>query len=107
MGCSFSERRQYVAGNTGSACSFGTKQLTGTRSKTAADQRDAFMLPSCHKQVEAVQKNAKSLGSHVGICKLDNLPRRKASMQMTMQRRGAINGVRSAKRTVKGSANGR
>lgn len=106
-GCNLSEHCCCAAENRRGTCNTGAKQLTGTRSKTAADQQDVFTVPSCQKQVAEVQKKAKHLRSHVDICKLDALPRRKATMHLSVQSRGAMNGLRSPKRIAKGSANGR
>ncbi|CAL5220695.1 g2747 [Coccomyxa viridis] len=97
---------RHLPENRGGTCNTGGKQLTGTRSKTAPDQQDSLTLPSCQKQLEAVKKKAKLLDSHAQICKLD-LPRRKASMHITMQSRGAMNGQRMPKRIIKGRTNGR
>ncbi len=105
-GFSLSEHCRCAAENRGGTCNTGGKQLTGTRSKTAPDQQDSLTLPSCQKQLEAVKKKAKLLDSHAQICKLD-LPRRKASMHITMQSRGAMNGQRMPKRIIKGRTNGR
>ena len=105
--CNLSERCRCAAENRRGTCDTGSKQLTGTRSKTAGDQQDVFAVPSCQKQVAEVQKKAKFLRSHVEICKLDALPRRKATMRTSVQSRGAMNSLQSPKRIAKGSANGR
>ena len=105
-GSRLSKHCRCAAENRGGTCNTGGTLLTGTRSKSAPKQQDTFTLPSCQKQLEAAQKKAKLLSAHAEICKLD-LPRRKASMHMTVQSRGATNSLRMPKRIVKGRTNGR
>ena len=94
------------AENGEGACNIAAKQIAATRSKTAAEQQDTFMLPSCHKQVEAVQKKAHGLEPQIDICKLDSLPKKKASVRTAMRNAGTMNGLRTRKPVVRGSASG-